>query len=151
MNTIGARLKYARDQLGWTQDRLATAIGTSRGVVTNIEAEKTEPQPIVVKAICSAMGLNPEWLMYGQNQMIATPTSEETLNELREIASRLPEAMQLVLLDTAQSMVKRLEIERSTPNQAHHPRSVDDLVAEAKTEQENKPPGRGPTSPGIGR
>ena len=43
--TISERLKYVRKMRGFTQESLAAAIGASRGVITNIEYGKVEPQP----------------------------------------------------------------------------------------------------------
>ena len=44
--TISERLKYVRKMRGFTQESLAAAIGASRGVITNIEYGKVEPQPV---------------------------------------------------------------------------------------------------------
>lgn len=40
--SIGERLKEARKAKGFSQDKLAEAIGTSRTVITDIERDKTE-------------------------------------------------------------------------------------------------------------
>ena len=43
MDTLGERLNYARKNRGFTQDSLAESIGVSRGVIFNLEKNKTEP------------------------------------------------------------------------------------------------------------
>ena len=50
--SIGERLKEARKAKGFSQDKLAEAIGTSRTVITDIERDKTE-HPRVLMSIQS--------------------------------------------------------------------------------------------------
>lgn len=72
--TISERLKYVRKMRGFTQESLAAAIGASRGVITNIEYGKVEPQPLVIRAICETLHINEQWLINGKGAM-------ETLND----------------------------------------------------------------------
>lgn len=58
--TIGERLKIARKARGYTQDSLAEALGMSRGVITNIEYGRAEPQTLVIKAICEYPAYQPD-------------------------------------------------------------------------------------------
>ena len=48
MNSLGERLRYTRKRNGYTQDSLASAIGVSRGVIFNLEKNKTTPQTYAV-------------------------------------------------------------------------------------------------------
>lgn len=67
---LGQRLKYARRYRRITQNELAERIGVSRGAITNIELNKVKaPQQIVTAAICNALDINPEWLLYGKGEM----------------------------------------------------------------------------------
>ncbi len=63
MDTLGERLKYTRKKHGYTQDSLAEIIGVSRGVIFNLEKNKTEPQSIVINAICQTLKINKDWLV----------------------------------------------------------------------------------------
>ena len=81
MNTLGERLNYARKQKGYTQDSLAQTIGVSRGVIFNLEKNKTEPQAF---------------------------QSAKLLEELYDIAKELSEDEQLFLLDTVKALKLRL-------------------------------------------
>ena len=68
--TIGKRLKQARKYRHMTQDDLAKQIGTSRGVITNIELGKIkEPQLPVVNIICDVLDINKDWLLNGSGPM----------------------------------------------------------------------------------
>lgn len=67
--TIGERLKIARKARGYTQNSLAEALGMSRGVITNIEYGRAEPQTLVIKAICDILHISQTWLMTGNGNM----------------------------------------------------------------------------------
>ena len=69
MDTLGARLNYARRKRGYTQNSLAEEIGVSRGVIYNLEKDKTSPQPIVINAICQTLKISQNWLMTGDGEM----------------------------------------------------------------------------------
>lgn len=111
MSTVGDRLNYARKKNGYTQDSLAEAIGVSRGVIFNLEKNKTEPQTIVINAICQTLKINKEWLVNGTGQMEDSYTvsqSAKILAELYDIAKELSEDEQLYLLDTVKALRNRL-------------------------------------------
>ena len=42
--TLGERLALVRKEKGYTQESLGDTIGVSRGVIFNLEKNKTEPQ-----------------------------------------------------------------------------------------------------------
>lgn len=110
MNTLGDRLNYVRKKNGYTQDSLAELIGVSRGVIFNLEKNKTEPQTIVINAICQILKINKEWLLYGSGEMEDTSEASQStkiLAELYDVAKGLTEDEQLYLLETVKA-VKRL-------------------------------------------
>lgn len=111
MNTLGERLNYARKKNGYTQDSLAETIGVSRGVIFNLEKNKTEPQTIVINAICQILKINKDWLLNGIGEMDDTSEASKSakiLAELYEVAKGLSEDEQLYLLDTVKSLKQRL-------------------------------------------
>ncbi|WP_444641140.1 helix-turn-helix domain-containing protein [Caproiciproducens sp. R1] len=111
MNTLGERLKYARKKGGYTQESLSEAIGISRGVIFNLEKDKTEPQGIVVNAVCQTLKINKDWLLYGVGDMedkSETSRSAKILAELYDSAKSLSEEEQLFLLDTIKALKFRL-------------------------------------------
>lgn len=113
--TIGDRLKEARKSRGFSQDSLAQNIGTSRGVITNIELNKIEePQPLIVNAICNTLSINKEWLLYGTGEMaISTDVSKSAkiLSEIFSTAQELSEEEQLYVLDMINTYKKHLSKE----------------------------------------
>lgn len=102
MDTLGKRLNYARRKKGYTQDSLAEAIGVSRGVIFNLEKDKSTPQTIVINAICKALNINKCWLMSGAGDMENKEDfiqSTRILAELYDVVKELSEDEQLFLLD----------------------------------------------------
>ena len=111
MNTLGERLNYARKQKGYTQDSLAQTIGVSRGGIFNMEKNKTEPQAIVINAVCQVLKINKEWLTDGTGDMESGNQafqSAKLLEELYDIAKELSEDEQLFFLDTVKALKLRL-------------------------------------------
>lgn len=109
---IGARLKQARSLKGYTQNSLADAIGVSRGVITNIEHEKTEPQLLVARGICYTLGINMSWLLHGDGPIASGENQERStrlLAELYQLATLLSEEEQDYILDLIKTFQKHKE------------------------------------------
>ena len=122
MNTLGERLNYVRKKKGFTQDSLAESIGVSRGVIFNLEKNKTEPQAIVINAICQTLKINKDWLINGAGEMednSEASQSSKILAELYEVAKSLSEDEQLYLLDTVRALKQRLSKEIRNPSRQH--------------------------------
>ena len=85
MNTLGERLYYIRKSKGYTQDSLAESIGVSRGVIFNLEKNKTQPQLIVINAICQTLNINKEWLVNGIGEMEDTHEASQSTKILTEL------------------------------------------------------------------
>lgn len=111
MNTLGERLKYARKKRGYTQESLSDAIGISRGVIFNLEKDKTEPQGIVVNAVCHTLKIDKDWLLSGTGDMenkSETSRRARILAELYDSAKSLSEEELLFMLDTIKALKFRL-------------------------------------------
>ncbi len=118
MDTLGERLSFARKKKGYTQDSLGETIGVSRGVIFNLEKNKTEPQTIVINAICQTLKINKSWLLNGVGKMENSSElsqSAKILAELYDVAKDLSEQEQLYLLDTVKALKQRLSKKEPTP------------------------------------
>lgn len=107
MNTLGERLNYVRKKNGYTQNTLAETIGVSRGVIFNLEKNKTVPQMIVINAICQTLRINKDWLVRGTGEPEDSKEilmSTKILTELYQIIRELSEEEQAYLLDVAKSL-----------------------------------------------
>lgn len=80
LRTLGERVRYKRHQKGWTQDQLAIHAETNQAVIQKIENGKSL-RPRKIDKIAEVLGVNPAWLMFGEQQ--------ETLlsDEAKEIAT----------------------------------------------------------------
>ncbi|WP_376774537.1 helix-turn-helix domain-containing protein [Clostridium thailandense] len=108
---LGERLKVARKSKGLTQDELAEKIGTSRGVITNIEYNKTEmPQPLIINALCNVLEINKEWLLNGTGEMNNSEElkSSRILSEIYSISKDLSEDEQLYILNVIKTYKKHI-------------------------------------------
>lgn len=108
---IGRTTQLCAETKGYTQDSLAQTIGVSRGVIFNLEKNKTEPQAIVINAVCQILKINKEWLTDGTGDMESGNQafqSAKLLEELYDIAKELSEDEQLFLLDTVKALKLRL-------------------------------------------
>ncbi len=111
MDTLGERLNYIRKKRGFTQEALANKIGVSRGVIFNLEKNKTIPQAIVVNALCQTLKIHRNWLLEGVGDMddrSETTESAKILAELYDISKGLSKEEQLYLLDVIKAMKQRL-------------------------------------------
>ncbi len=111
MENLGERLHFARKKKGYTQDSLAETIGVSRGVIFNLEKNKTTPQTIVVNAICQTLNISKDWLLTGEGERedpSHTAQSIRILAELYEVAKDLSEDEQLYLLDIVKALQHRI-------------------------------------------
>ena len=62
---MNSRILALRKHLGLSQQEFADRIGASRGVIANIDNNRTVPSPIVIASICRVFDVNPEWLKDG--------------------------------------------------------------------------------------
>ncbi len=64
---IGARIRAAREDQGWTQDQLAVAVGVSRSAVAQWETGRAGQVTTNLTRVAAALGIGVEYLMYGRD------------------------------------------------------------------------------------
>ncbi len=62
--SLGQRMRTRRQQKGWTQEQLARQAGTNQAVIQKIENGKSL-RPRKINEIAEVLGVNPAWLMFG--------------------------------------------------------------------------------------
>lgn len=67
--TINERVKAIRKSLKLSQDEFGKRLGVSRGVITNIEFNKTEPKPLFIDLLCREFNVDENWLRTGEGEM----------------------------------------------------------------------------------
>ncbi len=63
--TLGQRIRAARDQLGESQVNLATAAGISQGYLSQLEQDEREPTLSIAARLARALGLSLDELAAG--------------------------------------------------------------------------------------
>jgi tetratricopeptide (TPR) repeat protein/transcriptional regulator with XRE-family HTH domain len=67
-NSLGQRLRQARERLHWSQERLGEAIGTSARSINRWEHDKAVPQSYARQQLCRVLNLSPVVLFDGQEE-----------------------------------------------------------------------------------
>ena len=73
------RFKQLRKKLGLSQIEFAKRLGLTRGAISNIEAGKVQPKPLLIDLICSTFRANKEWLVNGTGQMLADRSRDDQI------------------------------------------------------------------------
>jgi transcriptional regulator with XRE-family HTH domain len=103
---IGARIRQAREDQGWTQDQLAAEVGVSRSAVAQWETGRAGQVTANLTRVSAALGVGVEQLMYGRDRSVPGQTqSGDELAILRLYRELPPEDRQL-LLRTARRLAK---------------------------------------------
>lgn len=64
LETLGERLRWARERKSWTQEELAEKSAVSRDVIAQTEVNRTK-QPKEIIKLCDALDVSPAWLVFG--------------------------------------------------------------------------------------
>lgn len=82
--TVGEKLKERRDELGYSFGKLSSLSGVDRAEISRIETgDRKNPNPIMVKKMASAMGMNVIELY--EDMGLLENTDKVFLNEMMEI------------------------------------------------------------------
>lgn len=67
MDTIGKRIRHARNRLVWTQEDLAKASGLTNVTISRLENDQIDgvPRQSTLKKLGAALGVEPAWLVFG--------------------------------------------------------------------------------------
>ena len=81
--SMGARIRVARQSRDWSQADLAAQVGTSQTCVHNWEADNTYPRPTNLRALSSALGVTPRFLIEGEGGVSLATTVDEVLTSAK--------------------------------------------------------------------
>lgn len=87
LGTLGQRMRYKRLDKGWTQEQLAARAGTNQAVIQKIENGKSL-RPRKIDQIAEVLGVNPSWLMFGDE---SGPLLPQDARSIAEAWNKLPE------------------------------------------------------------
>lgn len=68
METLGERLRHARLRRSLSQTELAERSGVSPITIARIESGvRKEPHPRTIRKLAAALGVDPAWLLFGED------------------------------------------------------------------------------------
>lgn len=76
---MNSRIKQVRLALNLSQDEFGRRLGVTRGAITNIEFNKTEPKQLFVELLCREFDVNEAWLRTGEGEMFIKKSREEEI------------------------------------------------------------------------
>lgn len=76
---MNERIKQIRKALHLSQDDFGKKLGVTRGVITNIELNKTKPKPLFIKLICETFEVNENWVVNGTGEMFIQKSRSDTI------------------------------------------------------------------------
>ena len=95
---IGARIRAARQEQGWTQDELAAAVGVSRSAVAQWETGRAGQVTANLTRVATVLGTGVEHLMHGRDKFAAAQVNgSDELAMLRLYRECSPDDRQLLL------------------------------------------------------
>ena len=108
--TVGDRIKLAREKLGKSGTAFAAEVGLSRGALSNIERNVNGVSDRTLRVICSTYGVRRDWLENGSGEMFENETdvllarlgkendlSEETVDTFKKLFALPPDEFDLVM------------------------------------------------------
>ena len=78
---MNERIKQIRKALNMSQDDFGKRLGVTRGAITNIELNKTEPKPLFIKLICDTFEVNEEWVFNGTGEMFTQKSRSDIITD----------------------------------------------------------------------
>ena len=76
---MNSRIKQVRLALNLSQDEFGRRLGVTRGAITNIEFNKTEPKQLFVELLCREFDVNEAWLRTGEGEMFIKKSRDTKL------------------------------------------------------------------------
>lgn len=80
--TVNERIKNLRHDLKMTGDEFCDKTGIDRATLSKIETGKSSPHRSTIKSISTALNVEYEWLLYGENTNQNAKSSENSLDLL---------------------------------------------------------------------
>lgn len=80
--TINERITQLRKHLNLTQTEFAERIGSSRGVIANIDNNRAMASQIVISSICREFNVSEAWLKDGVGEMLQPVDEDDAVNRI---------------------------------------------------------------------
>lgn len=91
--SISERFRTLRETLDISQTDFAEKLGCGRGVIKNIEENRTAPKPQLLDLVARVYNVNREWLESGEGEIFSPLTRNQKLaNFVSEVLNDKPES-----------------------------------------------------------
>jgi transcriptional regulator with XRE-family HTH domain len=104
---IGTRIRDARQDRGWTQERLAEAVGVSRSAVAQWETGRAGQLTGHLSRIAEVLDVGIEHLTHGRNKRASAQAGTGDELAILRLYRELPPEDRQLLLRTARRLAKR--------------------------------------------
>ena len=113
---VGERIKKAREELGWTQERLATEAKISKSFLSDVERGERDISAAYLLKLANALGANLNYLLRGTTEQADQREKIEIPRELSEAAEQLNLSFSqtLTVLQAHNSIVARRSYKQSS-------------------------------------
>jgi transcriptional regulator with XRE-family HTH domain len=95
----GSRLKNARKQIGFTQDKLAKSIGLKQANIRDLESGKVKISTLHALALEHVHNLNAQWLLTGEGEMFFQKGNFDKETTAQKPANKKEKASNIVELE----------------------------------------------------
>ncbi|WP_252515251.1 LexA family protein [Candidatus Pantoea bituminis] len=85
MMNMGERIRQKRKELNLTQQALAEKAGVNRVTVTGWEKDDYQPNGANLQALADALKCDPNWLVSGKGDSVASPVIQPVLVSVKEV------------------------------------------------------------------
>ena len=96
-HSIGARIRRARRDLGWTQQQLADAIGVCRSAVAQWETDRSGQELENLSRVATALDIDLEWLIDGVERRARQIATKSELRMIQVYRKCAPQDRQILL------------------------------------------------------
>lgn len=95
MNTLGDRVRIARERLNINQEELSNISGISRSNISRIESNKISPKSESIIALMQSLNVSSDWLLTGYETNESTQEEKKRndapdFNDLYDLYAALP-------------------------------------------------------------
>lgn len=108
---IGARIRVAREQKGYSQDELAAKLGVTKGLVSQYEGGITMPPSKRFSRLAEVLSVSEGWLLTGddpdETNTAQTKAEQLSLHIFRSIPMEHQAAAHAILAAFAANMTKK--------------------------------------------
>lgn len=114
---VNGRIRTVRKSLGKTQTEFANDIQISQSLVAQIETNRASAGKQTIQAVCDKYGINKEWLLTGEGQMIEPVKHGRPKKDINEQLNNRIKVVRIEKGMTQQEFADSIEVARGTITQ----------------------------------